>query len=106
MLPSAFRRSWTIEIAPHVFGLPVRVPRSNIATNQPGNSRCIGVICWLILVSVAAFAQTGTGVFLGTAADQQGAVLPDVKITATNADTGISVNTVTDAGGYYRIPAL
>jgi phosphatidate phosphatase APP1 len=89
-----------------VFGLPGRVLRSNAATNQAKNTRRIGVICSLILFSAAAFAQTGTGVFLGTATDQQGAALPDVKITATNADTGISVSVVTDAGGYYRIPAL
>ena len=89
-----------------MFGLPGRVPHSNAATNQAKNTRRIGVICSLILFSAAAFAQTGTGVFLGTATDQQGAALPDVKITATNADTGIIVSVVTDAGGYYRIPAL
>jgi hypothetical protein len=60
----------------------------------------------LLLTSAVVFAQTGTAVFLGTATDQQGAVLPDVKITATNADTGISVDVMTDAGGFYRIPGL
>ena len=60
----------------------------------------------LLLVSAVVFGQTGTGVFLGTATDQQGALLPDVKITATNADTGISVAIITDAGGFYRIPGL
>ncbi len=52
------------------------------------------------------FGQTGTGIFLGTATDQQGALLPGVKITATNADTAISVSVVTDASGFYRIPGL
>jgi len=52
------------------------------------------------------FGQTGTAVFLGTATDQQGALLPGVKITATNADTGISVSASTDAAGFYRIPGL
>jgi hypothetical protein len=61
---------------------------------------------WLILISAAVFAQTGTAVFLGTATDQQGALLPGVQITATNTETGASVRAVTDAGGFYRIAGL
>src|SRR6266851_1672121 len=64
------------------------------------------VSCSPLLVSAVLFSQTGTAVFLGTATDQQGALLPDVKITATNVDTGISVGVITDAGGFYRIPGL
>src|SRR5713101_1578483 len=64
------------------------------------------VSCSPLLVSAVVFSQTGTAVFLGTATDQQGALLPDVKITATNPDTGISVGVITDAGGFYRISGL
>jgi hypothetical protein len=58
------------------------------------------------LVSAVVFGQTGTAVFLGTATDQQGALLPNVRITATNADTGVSAGVITDGGGFYRIPGL
>jgi hypothetical protein len=66
----------------------------------------VAVSYFFLLVSNVVFGQTGTGIFLGTATDQQGALLPGVKITATNADTAISVSVVTDASGFYRIPGL
>jgi len=66
----------------------------------------VAVLYSLLLVSAVVFGQTGTGGFLGTATDQQGALLPDVKITATNVDTGISIAVITDASGFYRVPGL
>jgi hypothetical protein len=65
------------------------------------------VIVYLVfLAPLLTSAQTGTAIFLGTVTDQQGALLPNVKVTATKADTGISVWAITDAGGSYRIPGL
>ncbi len=90
--------------------VPVRSSRTPISVNALRSWRRklyrFALLCSLPLVSAVVYAQTGTGVFLGTATDQQGALLPDVKITATNANTGISVVAITDAGGFYRIPGL
>ncbi|MBI2149952.1 MAG: TonB-dependent receptor [Acidobacteria bacterium] len=52
-----------------------------------------------------AWAQ-GTAQISGTAKDQSGAVLPGVEITATQTDTGVSRNTVTDERGAYTLPSL
>ncbi len=90
--------------------MPVRLSPTPIPVNARASVRRkfyrVAALYSLLLVSAVVFGQTGTGVFLGTATDQQGALLPDVKITATNANTGISVVAITDAAGYYRIPGL
>jgi Carboxypeptidase regulatory-like domain len=68
--------------------------------------RIHGIVFALLLPAVLSSAQTGTAVFLGTVTDQQGALLPNVHVTVTNAATGIGVSTTTDAGGSYRIAGL
>ena len=42
----------------------------------------------------------------GTARDQSGAVLPGVEVTATQTDTGIRRNTLTNETGSYVLPNL
>jgi hypothetical protein len=42
----------------------------------------------------------------GTVRDQTGAVLPGVEVTATNTDTGIARNTITNENGFYILPNL
>ena len=58
------------------------------------------------LMSLAAYSQTTTGTILGTAADQSGALLPRVKITTKNVDTGITRTITTDAEGRYEFRTL
>ena len=48
-----------------------------------------------------ATAQIG-----GTVRDQSGAVLPGVEVTATQTETGITRNTVTNETGSYVLPNL
>ena len=61
----------------------------------------------LLAFAGTVFAQTmGTGTITGTATDATGAVVPGVKITATNLSTGIERTVATNASGSYVIPAL
>jgi Carboxypeptidase regulatory-like domain len=65
---------------------------------------------WLVglLLPAAAAAQARlTGADLsGTIADQTGAVLPGVIVTATNVDTNVARSATTDQRGRYTIAAL
>ena len=59
----------------------------------------------LILLPNSLWAQA-TAQISGTVGDQSGAVLPGVKITATQADTGASRSTTTNNTGSYVLPNL
>ena len=69
--------------------------------------RTFTVISIALLVSaiacVNAWAQA-TAQISGTVRDQSGAVLPGVEVTATQTDTGIARNTVTNETGSYVLP--
>ncbi len=56
--------------------------------------------------SVVAQVTATTGALDGTAADETGAVLPGVTVTATSSNLQGQQVVVTDAEGTYRIPAL
>jgi len=59
-----------------------------------------------LLFSSAVFAQ-GSGTSLaGRVVDDQGAAIPGVTVTATNADTGFQRVTVTESDGSYRFLSL
>src|SRR5262245_60265720 len=59
----------------------------------------------ITLTSTGAFAQA-TAQISGTVRDQSGAVLPGVEITATQTETGVSRNTVSNETGSYVLPNL
>src|SRR4051812_46126668 len=59
-----------------------------------------------VLLSVSAWGQTTNGSISGTVADSTNAVLPGVKITAMNARTGVSSDTLTNESGAYQFPGL
>ena len=65
---------------------------------------------WAVLLVLATgqlFGQTGaTGSILGTVTDSSGAVLPKVKVTVTNVETGVAYHTVTSSSGDYDAPSL
>ena len=62
----------------------------------------------VLLIPSLSTAQIGqTGTLTGTVADQSGAVLPGVTVTATGESViGGARTTVTDENGIYRFPAL
>jgi hypothetical protein len=63
------------------------------------------VVISLLVLCPAASAQA-TAQISGTVTDQTGAVLPGVEVTATQTDTGIARNTVTNETGFYVLPNL
>src|SRR6058998_1244369 len=65
-----------------------------------------------IAIVISLFASTGnlwaqaTAQISGTARDQSGAVLPGVEVTATQTETGIARNTITNESGLYVLSNL
>lgn len=58
----------------------------------------------LLMVSVAPMiAQTITGSITGTVSDPSGGLIPNVKVSAANAATGVSFPSATNAAGVYNI---
>jgi hypothetical protein len=58
------------------------------------------------LVSTSALAQVDVGQISGTVIDNTKAVVPGVKITATNEENKVAVETTTNSSGYYTFPGL
>jgi outer membrane receptor protein involved in Fe transport len=59
-----------------------------------------------LLGASGLMAQDATGRIAGAVLDSQGSVIPGVKVTVTNAETGIAHSTVTDQEGAYRAVSL
>jgi hypothetical protein len=67
----------------------------------------ISLFCAAVLAAaLPALAQTGRGGIVGTVSDPAGAVVPGVAIRVTQAGTGFSSTTVSNAEGLYRVPYL
>jgi hypothetical protein len=67
----------------------------------------LGTILALLAFAVApALAQINSGSMSGTVSDSSGAVIPNAKITATEAQSGTVYNTVANASGIYTLPTL
>jgi hypothetical protein len=64
------------------------------------------LLCVLLAASPGVLRGQVTATILGTARDSSGALLPHVKVTATNTETNLVQETHTDAAGEYRIMAL
>src|SRR5262245_56750454 len=59
-----------------------------------------------LLASVVALGQTPTATLSGVVKDASGALVPNVKITAKNASTGATRDTMTDSEGRYSLTNL
>jgi hypothetical protein len=69
--------------------------------------RCAALLLAVMVVtSESSLAQMETATLSGTVMDQSGAVLPDVQVQATNADTNVAFATTTNRAGLYVFPAL
>jgi hypothetical protein len=62
------------------------------------------VVLLCLLISAQVFAQDAS--LSGTVTDASGAVIPGVAITATNDNTGVVSNTVSNTAGAYSYPRL
>src|SRR5262249_27922930 len=61
---------------------------------------------FLVVCSAISWAQTITGSVNGTVTDSSGAIVPNAKVTATNADTGVNTDTTTNSDGIFTIRFL
>ncbi len=64
------------------------------------------VFTYLCLLVPGVQAQTTYGSIVGTARDSSGAVVPNVKVTAVNESTNVSVSAVTSELGAYSFTTL
>jgi len=55
---------------------------------------------------VSGLAQSDRGTITGTVADQAGAMIPNVIVTAENLGTGVQIKTETTDTGNYTIPSI
>jgi hypothetical protein len=63
-------------------------------------------LAMLVLLAQPLFAQEFRGTFSGKITDTTGAVIPNAKITVTEANTGAVNKTVSDSSGQYVVPFL
>ncbi len=66
----------------------------------------VAMILGLILVAMAAGAQTFRGTVLGTVTDSSGGAIIGAKVVVKNVDTGVARETITSEDGSYRVPEL
>jgi hypothetical protein len=60
----------------------------------------------LLTLTLATWAALNRGTIRGTVSDPQGALVPNVKITIINTNTGVEQSTVTNSAGFYLISEL
>lgn len=75
--------------------IPARLPRQVIV-----------LLAAAALLASLAFAQTETGQITGTISDPSGALIPEAKVTATNAQTGLARSVATTNAGAYAVTNL
>lgn len=66
----------------------------------------VGAAVLAVLLARSGTASAQNAQITGTLKDQSGGVLPGVSVTATNQETGLTRNAVTEGTGEYRLPAL
>lgn len=71
-----------------------------------GALKTFAVAMLLLAFGLTATAQTSKGFIVGTVVDQNGAVVANAAIKATNIATGTSRSTVTTEEGKYRLDAV
>ena len=69
-------------------------------------AKYLSIALMISVFSCASVWAQATAQISGTAKDQTGAVLPGVEVTATQTETGIARNTVTNETGSYVLPNL
>ena len=68
--------------------------------------RAAALFAAVLLLSNPATAQMTRGAVSGTVRDQTAGAIPGVTVTATNSDTAATRSALSDAIGFYRLPAL
>jgi len=69
--------------------------------------RALRLLLLLVLAAaVVAWGQQDRATITGTVTDPSGSVIPNVKITVLQVETGTVFNSQTNAVGQYRVPNL
>ena len=68
--------------------------------------RLVVALVFLLSFASPARAQIDTGTIVGRVVDESGAVLPGVRVVATQNGTNVSSSTITNASGEYVFPGL
>ena len=72
-----------------------------------GVSARLAVVCLaLLLASVLAFAQTGSGIIRGTVQDASQAVIPGAKVRLTNLSTNVTQEANSSTAGIYYFASV
>src|SRR5690242_18020297 len=71
-----------------------------------GTVRTLLALALITILPVLTHAQSVSGDLIGTVADQQGAVIPNAKVSAANVETGVIATTMTNSAGSFRFPNL
>ena len=66
----------------------------------------LSCVVLLSLLSGRLYSQSNTGTLRGTVLDSSGSVVPAVKITITNVETGVKLDSVTNQAGEYAFEFL
>jgi hypothetical protein len=76
--------------------------------NNPGRilTACVLALGLALSFTPVAFAQTVTATLTGNVSDQSGALVPNVKVLATNQGTKIEYSAQSNDSGLYTIPFL
>src|ERR1700735_986339 len=87
----------------NLFGKKLSISGGNLP-----NSTMIAILLVMTgsfsLFATSTLAQTGgQGAIQGTVTDASGAVVPDVKVTATNQDSGVATVRPTSSAGLFEI---
>jgi hypothetical protein len=70
------------------------------------SKRLVLIAAIFTLLSAVAFAQSTSGVLVGTVLDPTGAVVPNATVTATNVGTEVQSTATTTEAGQYRLDNL
>lgn len=66
----------------------------------------IMLVLGALLTAFTAWSQGNQGTIEGVTVDQSGAGVPEAKLTATNASTGLRFNATSDSNGLFSFPVL
>src|SRR5437867_844945 len=59
-----------------------------------------------IALACPAYAQLNRGILEGSVTDPTGDYVPGVKVAVASAETNVTLRTVTNSAGYYRVVDL
>ena len=69
-------------------------------------ARCAVAVLILAMQAGVSSGQIVSGSIVGTVADASGGTIPGVKVTATNEETNLTRETLSNDAGYFAIPSL